>query len=114
MKAYNLVDWGTSLTHLRAWDRNPDVEKRYVVPSESGDKAYLVREVTALKFEKEVADAVVDETKYYLCSCPHFKYRKFPEEEPEGPLRIPSCKHVRSISKVAKAENDENQTTINA
>lgn len=112
MNAYKLVHWEQPISDLRAWDRKPEVKKEYAAISESDDEtAYIVTELTALRVPFEDADVVADEMTMFVCSCPHYKFRLWPDEEPER-LNVGSCKHVRDVSKVQRAENDDQQETI--
>jgi hypothetical protein len=113
MTAYELVHWEKPISDLRAWDRSPEVQKEYAVPSESdSETAYIVAEIEALQVPFEDSDVIADNRSYWLCSCAHFKYRIWPDDEPDGKLRVGSCKHVVNVSKEERAKNDENQKEI--
>jgi hypothetical protein len=113
MTAYELVHWEKPISDLRAWDRSPEVQKEYAVPSESDpEKAYIVTEIDALKVPFKESDVVEDSETYYICSCKHFKFRKWPDDEPDGELHVPTCKHILNVSKEQRAKSDESQREL--
>jgi len=107
-----LISWERPVSDLRAWDRSPEVKSEYVGLSESDeDKAYLIKKLNALNVPFEQADVVADQKTLYVCSCEDFKFRKWPDEEPESLDMVGSCKHTRRF-KTEKAKADEAQSEL--
>jgi len=107
-----LISWERPVSDLRAWDRSPEVVKEYVGLSESEpDTAYLIKKVNALNVPFDESDVVADNRTLYTCSCPDFKYRKWPEDEPDSLDMVGTCKHGRQF-KSEKAKNDNQQEEL--
>jgi len=93
----------------------PEYKEFHVMPSSSSDAAYLVAKVSVLDgIEFEAADVVEDRVEMWVCSCDDFQYRR--SNGLQSAERIPSevdeCKHITDVTKVKRAQNDDNQTEL--
>ena len=110
---YRLISWEDPLEDLTLWSRKPEVKEQHAVPSGSNpEQAYHVRRVECLSKRFEQADVVEDTQEIWLCSCPDARYRRWHDTEPEELTQGITCKHVVEHFKAEKAQNDEDQQTL--
>ena len=57
-------------------------------------------------------DFVADEIDLWVCDCADFRYRRSADVADEPPSSSDTCTHIRAVSKVEQAKNDENQATL--
>lgn len=105
------------LSYLREHGYNIEqIREAHVVESNSRDMAHFVTQIVTYDRPKDdpELDVIEDQTEIYVCSCEDFQYNKSADvsESMVKPSQCGACKHIRSISKVEKAKEDENQTQL--
>jgi hypothetical protein len=108
------------ITYLRNQGYNiRDITARMSVPSSDGEHAYLLYKIKTYVFPKnssllDIADES-QQIEMWVCSCPQFRFRETVDVSngiDVTPDQCGHCKHIRSVDKVARAENDDQQETL--
>lgn len=89
--------------------------KHKVVSEKPGedDVGYEVHEIETYSLPPEIADAVEDSLRVYVCHCGDFVHRKCPSSfEESTPDEIGACKHIRGVDKSVRASGDDSQTSL--
>jgi hypothetical protein len=108
------------ITYLRNQGYNiRDITARMSVPSSDGENAYLLYKIKTYVFPKQSSLLdIADESQQiemWVCSCPQFRFRETVDVSngiDVTPDQCGHCKHIRSVDKVARAENDDQQETL--
>jgi len=94
------------------------VEKRHTVPSSDGEHAHLVYKTGSYQYPKgssllDVADPE-QQIKTWVCSCADFRFNKSADvrDATVSPDDSGVCRHIKQVSKVVKAREDESQATL--
>ena len=112
MTYYELNDNKEPLADLRNDNRNPEVQEKYAVPSDSRDSiGHVIRKVTHLSKPLEKADATEDSAVTWLCSCEDTKYNRWGTDG-TVPDDYTPCKHITENFKSARATEDKSQTEL--
>ena len=101
------------LVDMTARDLRPDVNDVQIVPSDSGNGAYVVAEISVLDKPFEIADVSTDRITTHVCSCSDFYFNQSNQIDVDmKPSKMGTCKHIRAAYKSIKAEHDDNQQTL--
>ena len=93
-----------------------EVKESHSEDSNSRDLSHNIIKVVTYDKPKDhpQLDLVEDEIEVWVCSCEDFQYNKSADvsESMVSPSQCNPCKHIKSVSKVQKAKNDDNQDTL--
>lgn len=92
-----------------------DILEAYAVISvkkDTDNAGHLVLKIQTLSKPIDQADAVVDQTVKWICDCKDYQFNKWVDLGKKELADWGSCKHIREVSKSAKAEQDKQQHTL--
>jgi len=92
-----------------------DILEAYAVISvkkHTDNSGHLVLKIQTLSKPIDQADAVADQTVKWICDCKDYQFNKWVDLEKKELADWGSCKHIREVSKSAKAEQDKQQHTL--
>jgi len=94
------------------------VEERHTVPSSDGEHTHLVFKVGTYQYPNgssllDVADPE-QQVETYVCSCPDFRFNQSADvrDATVSPDDSGVCRHIKQVSKVVKAKEDDSQATL--
>jgi hypothetical protein len=91
-----------------------DIEEAHAVVSEKKEEntGHIVLRIQTLTKPLNEADATTDQTTKWVCDCKAFQFHHSVDLEERYLSEWDSCKHINAVSKVKKAQADENQDTL--
>ena len=92
-----------------------DIIEAYAVVSvknQSENTGHLVLKIQTLTKPIDEADAVEDQTTKWICDCKDYQFNKWVDLEKKRLADWGTCKHIREVSKSAKADADNKQNTL--
>jgi len=89
------------------------IEELHCVPSESEtDKAHIVAEIATYEYPRDDPRLDYAEHKLTLRCCDCWRYRQNSVDVRENTPPGGSCHHIESVYKVKKAQNDDQQLSL--
>ena len=92
------------------------INKVHTVESNSRDTAHMVLSFNSYEYpvDHPELDFEAHKTTLWACSCEDFRYNKSVDVSKDGikPTEAKACRHIKECSKVERAKEDENQSTL--
>lgn len=91
-----------------------EVEEAHSVASNSRDMSHLVVRLVTYDEPRSQYDAIEDMISLWVCSCEDFTYNQAADvsEDMVKPSESGVCRHIKEVSKVEKAKNDDKQRSL--
>jgi len=92
-----------------------DIEELHTVVNqkpESENSGYLVAKITTTAVPLDEADVTEDELTRWVCSCEDFQYHRSVDLDEQRITHWDNCKHIHEIVPHAKAQADNQQTSL--
>lgn len=74
--------------------------------------SHIVVKVETLEKPLDEADVAADGTELYACDCRDYQYNRSVDLQERYLTEWDDCKHIRAVSREAKANADDNQQTL--
>jgi len=91
------------------------IDEVHTVDRDTSDTAHVVMQIQTYQYPRDDSRLDVAEhgVSVWVCDCGEFVYRQWPDlREDYSPVDAGSCVHIQEVSKVERAQNDENQETL--
>jgi len=100
--------------YLREFDyRIEEIKELHVVESSSSDSGHIVAKIQTYDKPEKASDYLDHSIDLWCCDCWAYRQSSADVSEPDvTPSDSGTCKHVTSVSKVQRAENDESQMQL--
>jgi len=85
------------------------------VKERQDNAGYLVMEIETLEYPIDIADAAEDGVTLWVCSCPDYHYRRFPNlSDGERPSEAGECSHIEKVRRKERkaTEPEEGQADL--
>jgi len=76
------------------------------------DTGHMVIQIQTLSKPLDLADAATDQYEMWCCDCRGFQFHEGVDLEEQRITEWGHCKHIESVDKSIKAQNDDHQHTL--
>lgn len=100
--------------YLREFDyRIEEINELHAVESSSSDRGHIVAKIQTYDKPTTAGDYLDHGVELWCCDCWAYRQSSADVSKPDvTPSDSGTCKHIQSVSKVQRAENDENQMQL--
>jgi len=95
-----------------------NIQERHTVESSDGEHAYLVFKIATYQYPQgsgllDVGDPE-QQVSTFVCSCPDFRFNQSADirDANTSPDDSGACRHIKSVSKVQRAKDDNQQLEL--